>query len=559
MEYKYNDDHIFGLPTIEYIKNMTRILMKVIDDNKTKKPERSQFAYEMLFRLITQPHVLNKLKRGLIIEYINLLERLEQNKYMPDTFVYRYYINVLEGNEDTQIDGTNPSYVKPSKYVVKMIEMYEKEILNSEKKIYQHIKSQIPFNTHLHLSTGMMDYWKSGNLNVFKTRVLKMPTNEESNFRLSKTRLYEKDICKKMKKGSYATLWKIRNLLIRESKFDEQTDETKEGSMLIHECNMHITACMNNMLHLRPNPHFIPVYNQVMDMKNKLYYQTMNYTPITNMTDLTDTFTDDMMFQLLCIFRYIQDNLHMVHNDVHFNNLSVQEMSYTNDYDRFTYYKMDGKLYKINTYKHGLIKLYDFDLACLYDLEIGNGKHVNVVNHNLQELSDGFPYYPDIYKKEKIDQPFYMFDFLWLLYNLIYEVNIDADAHLTKYLIHRYLIPHMSWRMIWKSESASNKHTPEYVEYVRQHPNCDVKHIRFSQIKRKNVRWLCGMVENSPFKYNKKLLLPNKMKIFTDFYMSDDDNRGLKVSEIMNDENVKNAISKFECVDRDERIMVYDI
>jgi len=146
---------------------------------------------------------------------------------------------------------------------------------------------------------------------------LKMPSDEHSSFRMSRTNLYKRDVCKKMKKGSYATMWKIRNLLIRESKFDEATEETISDALLIHECNLHITACMNNILNIRPNPHFIPVYNQVIDMKNKLYYQTMDYTPIIHMTDLTDTFTDEMMFQLLCIFRYMQDNLHIVHNSVY--------------------------------------------------------------------------------------------------------------------------------------------------------------------------------------------------------------------------------------------------
>lgn len=258
----------------------------------------------------------------------------------------------------------------------------------------------------------------------------------------------------------------------------------------------------------------------------------------------------------------MQDNLHIVHNDVHFNNLSVQEMSYTNEYDRFTYYRTDNKVYKINTYKHGLIKLYDFDLACMYDMKIGNGDNVSVINHNLQELSDGFPYYPQIYDDEKINTPFYMFDFLWLLYNLIYEVNIDSNAVLTKYLIQRYLVPYLSYRMIWKNEVCeTSPNTPEYVEYVRSHPNCELEHIRFSQIKRRNIKWMCSMVENSPFRYNRKMLLPNRMKIFTDFSIPDE-LRGLKVSEIMKDEHVHNAIKKFECNEISElnqQIKVFDI
>lgn len=557
----FRNEYVFGLPTMEYIKNITHILKNVIDQFKDKKPERMQFAYEMLFRFIINPHILNKLKRELIVEYIRLLERLKDKTLMPDTFNPQYYIDVLNGQENSLPFKNIPSYVKISSYVIKVIKMYENEIIVSENKIFENVKYQIPFDTHLYLSKRMFDYWQIGSLDVFKVKGLKDP-NDETRFRLNKTRLYQKDICKKMKKGSYATLWKIRNLLIRESEFDEPSDDTPKGTLLIHECNLHITACMNNMLHLKPNPHFIPVFNQVMDTKYKMYYQTMNYTPITHMTKLTDTFTDDMMFQLLIIFGYMQKNLHIVHNDVHFNNLSVQEMCYTNDIDRFTYYNVGNSTYRINTYKYGLIKLYDFDLACMYDMEIGNGNKVNVINQSLQELSDGFPYYPTIYAGDKINTPFYMFDFLWLLYNLLYEVNIDKEAHLTKYLIHKYLVPCLSYRMLWNKTDMSIdgqlKH-PEYVEYVMSHPNCNISHVVFSQIKRKNIKWLCSIVENSPFRYNKHMLLPNKMKIFTDFYVNESQRKMSVYDIIMNDEKVKKLIDKFECdkSEIDESIHIY--
>jgi hypothetical protein len=537
-------DYTFNFPTSNYIFKIIEILEKNIIKYRYDTPSRAQFIFEIIYRFITYPPVLNKLSKKIIDKY---LERLDKpNLDLPFTFNKQYYKDVLIGNMSAENTNKIPSYVKPSSKIIKFIELCQTQIIKSEEVLLGQLNTEFPIPIMSNeMSSRMFDYWKNPKLDIFNEPKLE-------NYRIDKSKLFHR-----MKSGAYATLWKYSNYLIRVGKFDKPLDDKHlpNDNLLIHECNLHITACLNTILCRFPFPHFIPVYNQLIDNYNKRYYQLMDYTPIVHLTSIKTNFTDELMFQALMTFIYLQERVHLVHNDLHFNNVAIQENTY-NENDIYTYYDFDGKKYKINTYKHGLLKIFDFDLSCIYDIEfektrsesdLTEPRKISVINKNLQELSEHFPYYPEVYKSHLIDTPNYMFDFITFLYNIVREVNIDKDAHLTKYLIKKYLFPNLSYTMKW-TKSHLGLGCPEYIQHVFSHPNCSVKDIEFHHIRHRNIKWVAENIVNSPFR-TKSFKIPNEIQIFTDFSVPEEQ-RSLTVKKIMNYGVIIEHIRKFQCSDK---------